>query len=134
MGVAVSHKNGCFEEGGRLHEESRVEKELVAHREGVDKGYFISSEASGLFMKPGFFRWWNSAPVVALDLTNPKAVAWFVHRLKALQAATGIDGFKFDAGLRPHPPCAALHSALNYHAGGLCVHDRRASYSSNCWA
>ena len=33
-------------------------------------------------------------------MTNPEAVAWFVHRLKRLQAATGIDGFKFDAGAR----------------------------------
>lgn len=70
----------------------------MVHRDGVEKGYFISSDAPGLFMKPGFFRWWNSAPVVALDLTNPEAVAWFVHRLRSLQAATGIDGFKFDAG------------------------------------
>ncbi len=49
-------------------------------------------------LQPGFFRWWNSQPVVALDVTNPEAVAWFVHRLRSLQAATGVDGFKFDAG------------------------------------
>ena len=41
-----------------------------------------------------------AAPVAALDLTNPEAVAWFVHRLRALQATTGVDGFKFDAGAR----------------------------------
>ena len=41
---------------------------------------------------------WNTAPVVALDVTNPEAVAWFVYRLRKLQAETGIDGFKFDAG------------------------------------
>ncbi len=75
-----------------------LKQQAMVHRYGVEKGYFISSDAPGLFMKPGFFRWWNSAPVVALDLTNPEAVAWFVHRLRALQAATGIDGFKFDAG------------------------------------
>ena len=40
---------------------------------------------------------------MALDLTNPEAVAWFVHRLRKLQAATGIDGFKFDAGKAPLP-------------------------------
>ena len=43
-------------------------------------------------------RRWNTAPVVALDVTNPEAVAWFVYRLRNLQAETGIDGFKFDAG------------------------------------
>ncbi len=36
--------------------------------------------------------------MVALDVTNPEAVAWFVYRLRKLQAETGIDGFKFDAG------------------------------------
>ena len=41
---------------------------------------------------------WNTAPVVALDVTNPEAVAWFLYRLRKLQAETGIDGFKFDAG------------------------------------
>jgi hypothetical protein len=68
-----------------------------------------------MFMKPGFFRWWNTAPVVALDLTNPEVVAWFVHRLRALQAATGVDGFKFDAGVRgwPHP---SLKSRLLSHS------------------
>ncbi len=35
---------------------------------------------------------------MALDVTNPEAVDWFVARLKRLQEATGIDGFKFDAG------------------------------------
>lgn len=85
-----------------------MKRNAMARREGVEKGYFISSDAPGLFMKPGFFRWWNSAPVVALDLTNPEAVAWFVHRLRALQAATGIDGFKFDAG---EPPAYLLAKA-----------------------
>ena len=86
-----------------------MKRNAMVRREGVEKGYFISSDAPGLFMKPGFFRWWNSAPVVALDLTNPEAVAWFVHRLRALQAATGIDGFKFDAG---KPPAYCWHNLL----------------------
>jgi alpha-glucosidase (family GH31 glycosyl hydrolase) len=46
----------------------------------------------------GFFRWWNTPPVAALDVTNPEAVEWFVARLKKLQRETGVDGFKFDAG------------------------------------
>ena len=65
----------------------------------------MTSATPGLFMKPGFFRWWNTAPVVALDVTNPEAVAWFVHRLRRLQEETGIDGFKFDAGVLAFPPC-----------------------------
>ena len=49
-------------------------------------------------LKPGFFRWWHAEPVVALDVTNPEAVAWFLRRLRSLQDRYGIDGFKFDAG------------------------------------
>jgi myogenesis-regulating glycosidase len=48
--------------------------------------------------KIGFFKWWNTPPVAALDVTNPEAVDWFVARLKKLQLETGVDGFKFDAG------------------------------------
>lgn len=49
-------------------------------------------------LKPGFFRWWQPRPAVALDVTNPEAVRWFVRRLKKLQSDFSIDGFKFDAG------------------------------------
>jgi hypothetical protein len=98
-----------------------VEEKSTAFQEGAAKGYFVGSDAArsptGGFMSwlrgvgappvipvapggsaPGFFAWWNTPPVAALDVTNPEAVEWFVGRLKALQAATGIDGFKFDAG------------------------------------
>jgi alpha-glucosidase (family GH31 glycosyl hydrolase) len=70
-----------------------------AYAEGAAKGYWVrSAESAGLGLKPGFFRWWNSAPAVALDVTNPAAVEWFLGRLRALQTDIGIDGFKFDAG------------------------------------
>ena len=36
--------------------------------------------------------------MVALDVTNPEAVDWYVARLRRLQTLYGIDGFKFDAG------------------------------------
>lgn len=81
-----------------------IEENTDAYREGSALGYFVTSDhphhpldvLNGL--KPGFFRWWNTPPVVALDVTNPAAVNWFVKRLKLLQAKYGIDGFKFDAG------------------------------------
>lgn len=41
--------------------------------------------------------WWNGFSCV-LDLSNPKAVAWFHGKLKPLQEKYNIDGFKFDAG------------------------------------
>jgi myogenesis-regulating glycosidase len=93
-----------------------AEAKSAAYKEGAAKGFFIESrpedaDAPGQarkpwwrrprlpsLLRPGFFRWWNTAPVCALDVTNPAAVAWFVGRLRALQAETGLDGFKFDAG------------------------------------
>ena len=75
-----------------------VEEDTEAYREGAPLGYFVQSDASHGGLKPGFFKWWNAQPVVALDVTNPKAVAWFVARLEALREKYGIDGYKFDAG------------------------------------
>lgn len=96
-----------------------VEEKSAAFREGASKGYFVGADVTdtspwGWLLgqsstppiipvapggsSPGFFAWWNSPPVAALDVTNPEAVEWFVARLRALQEDTGIDGFKFDAG------------------------------------
>lgn len=87
------------------------EERSAAYREGAAAGYFVRSESGqSWWHKPGFFGWWNSPPVVALDVTNPDAVAWFVRRLRALQAATGVDGFKFDAG----EPCFLPPKPLTY--------------------
>ena len=81
-----------------------IEEDTEAYREGSAAGYFVDSAhphhpfdvVNGL--KPGFFKWWNAPPVVALDVTNPDAVDWFVSRLRSLQDRHGVDGFKFDAG------------------------------------
>jgi hypothetical protein len=108
-----------------------AEKNSAAYREGAPRGYFVGSTAPRapwwspsrwapglkLAREAGFFRWWNSAPVVALDVTNPAAVAWFVGRLRTLQAETGIAGFKFDAG----EPCF-LPSSPVFHAAGTARH------------
>lgn len=104
-----------------------MEERSAAYKEGAPKGYFVSCDpspegdsfwsharrfldggrpngSSSSFSDdpdaaaPGFFAWWNSPPVAALDVTNPDAVDWFVGRLRDLQDATGLDGFKFDAG------------------------------------
>jgi myogenesis-regulating glycosidase len=88
-----------------------VEESSACYAEGAARGFFVRSNVSaGLGLKPGFFRWWNSAPVVGLDVTNPEACEWFVGRLKALQEATGVDGFKFDAG----EPCFLPASFRTY--------------------
>lgn len=75
-----------------------VEEDSDAYREGAPRGYFVKAENKWMGLKPGFIKWWNKEPVVALDVTNPAATEWFVGRLKALQAKHNIDGFKFDAG------------------------------------
>ena len=75
-----------------------VEENTDAFREGSELGYFVTSKRATGGLRPGFFKWWNAPPVVALDVTNPEAVSWFVTRLESLQTRYGIDGFKFDAG------------------------------------
>lgn len=44
--------------------------------------------------------WWDSDRngAGAIDYTKSEAADWFLHRLEILQAETGIDSFKFDAG------------------------------------
>ena len=102
-----------------------VEMRSEAYQEGAARGYFVGCDVAkypgegplgwlkqlkyGKMIdlelaggaggtKAGFFSWWNTPPVAALDVTNPEAVDWFVGRLKSLQESTGVDGFKFDAG------------------------------------
>ncbi len=47
--------------------------------------------------KAAVIRWWNGASA-CLDLSNPKAQAWFKKKLDYLVEDYGVDGFKFDAG------------------------------------
>lgn len=62
--------------------------------------------------------WWNSerGQAAYIDFTNPKAVKWFTDRLRHLQAITGIDSFKFDAGETSwSPPDPDLHGMDQHH-------------------
>ena len=47
--------------------------------------------------KAAIIRWWNGASA-CLDLSNPKAQAWYKQKLDHLVKEYGVDGFKFDAG------------------------------------
>lgn len=64
-----------------------------AAREGAERGYLVR-RADG---SPYPVKWWQGVGYL-LDATHPEALEWFGARLRALQARTGLDGFKFDAG------------------------------------
>ncbi|MGC8950807.1 glycoside hydrolase family 31 protein [Chloroflexus sp.] len=78
------------------------------------RGYLIRHPANGA---PYLVRWWQGYGGV-LDLTNPEAVAWWLSELQALQAETGVDGFKFDAGeanfIPPDAICYAREPRRRY--------------------
>jgi alpha-glucosidase len=58
------------------------------------RGYLLKAKGSDA---PAVIRWWNGFSA-CYDFTNPAAVDYFTAQLKAVQAAYGVDGFKFDAG------------------------------------
>ena len=55
-------------------------------------------------------RWWQGEACL-LDLSKPAARDWWAAKLKALQAATGIAGYKFDAGEANFLPADAVTHA-----------------------
>lgn len=61
-----------------------------------DAECFETARACG-YLQRDPVRWWQGEGFL-LDVANPHALEWFADRLRGLQAATGLDGFKFDAG------------------------------------
>jgi alpha-glucosidase (family GH31 glycosyl hydrolase) len=61
--------------------------------EAAREGYLVRTPAG----EPYLVSWWEG-PGYLLDLSNPRAEAWFKERLDRLQVQTGLDGWKFDAG------------------------------------
>jgi myogenesis-regulating glycosidase len=70
-----------------------LEPASAAFVEGAARGYLVNNVAG----KPYLVPWWQGNGGL-LDVTNPAALDWFLERLRSLQAETGLDGFKFDAG------------------------------------
>jgi alpha-glucosidase len=58
------------------------------------QGYLLKAKGSDA---PAIIPWWNGFSA-CYDFTNPAAVDHFIAQLKAVQAAYGVDGFKFDGG------------------------------------
>lgn len=58
-----------------------------------DKGGLITRVSDG---GPARIRWWNGYSA-CIDLAKPQGMEWFRSKLKHLQSAYGIDGFKMDA-------------------------------------
>ncbi|MGQ0601544.1 MAG: glycoside hydrolase family 31 protein [Anaerolineales bacterium] len=78
---------------------------------------FAECAANGFLVRdvsdaPYSVLWWQGRGGL-LDVSNPHALEWFFGRLRRLQAETGLDGFKFDAGEGIYFPTDALtHAAL----------------------
>ncbi len=64
-----------------------------AATEGEAHGYLVRRPDGS----PYPVKWWQGVGYL-LDASHPAALEWFGARLRALQTATGLDGFKFDAG------------------------------------
>ncbi len=62
-------------------------------QDGVHAGYF-AKDGSGT---PLLVNWWQGKGYL-LDVTNPKALAWFKGNLDRFKDEMGLDGYKFDAG------------------------------------
>mmetsp|Transcript_50876 Transcript_50876/g.150000 ORF Transcript_50876/g.150000 Transcript_50876/m.150000 type:complete len:334 (+) Transcript_50876:1443-2444(+) len=63
---------------------------------------FADGAALGAWLReedgtPALVQWWQGRGAL-LNVSDAHALAWFERRLRALMDATGVDGFKFDAG------------------------------------
>ncbi|XP_075979494.1 myogenesis-regulating glycosidase-like isoform X2 [Anticarsia gemmatalis] len=58
-------------------------------------GYLVVSESNNIETS-----WWNDngTTTAYIDFTKATARQWYIDRLTALQASTGVDSFKFDGG------------------------------------
>lgn len=89
-----------------------LQPESQAFAEGASNGWLVR-QADG---SPYLVEWWQGRGGL-LDVTHPAALEWFFERLRQLQAETGLDGFKFDAGEACFfPPDAITHLPIHANA------------------
>ncbi|XP_011139397.1 myogenesis-regulating glycosidase isoform X2 [Harpegnathos saltator] len=96
-----------------------------AYSTALNNSYFVKSINGRVQMQ-----WWQGQNAAAIDFTNPKAVSWWVARLKLLQES-GIDSFKFDAGEGSWlPQVASLNGSLDLQPG-IYTRDYAKALSAN---
>ncbi|KAG7198471.1 hypothetical protein KM043_005853 [Ampulex compressa] len=75
--------------------------------------------------------WWQGKDAAAIDFTNPKAVEWWIARLKKIEQY-GIDSFKFDAGeVSWLPQVASLTGPLDLQPGIYTMIDKDTRWTWN---
>ncbi|XP_035718543.1 myogenesis-regulating glycosidase-like isoform X2 [Vespa mandarinia] len=83
-----------------------------AYSTALNNSYFVKSTTGKVDMQ-----WWQGTESATIDFTNPKAVDWWVARLKLLEEI-GIDSFKFDAGeVSWLPQIPSLNGSLDTQPG-----------------
>jgi alpha-glucosidase (family GH31 glycosyl hydrolase) len=85
-----------------------IEPKAQAYADCATRGLLVRDSAG----EPYPVRWWQGQGGL-LDVSNPRALEWFFGNLRRLQAETGLDGFKFDAGEGIYLPAeAATHAPM----------------------
>lgn len=80
-----------------------LDPQSQAFAEGARHKYLVCTPNG----EPCLVPWWQGWGGL-LDVSNPAALDWFLARLQALQEASGLDGFKFDAGEAIFVPANAV--------------------------
>ena len=75
----------------------------AAFAEGAADGHWLRTSAG----VPAVVTWWQGEGVV-LNVSRPEALAWFEARLRTFMDATGVRGYKFDAGEAVFVPDGAM--------------------------
>jgi alpha-glucosidase (family GH31 glycosyl hydrolase) len=80
-----------------------IDPKATVAQEAVAEGYVVRRPSG----EPHIVTWWHD-PAHLIDISDPRAEAWFADRLERLQRETGLDGFKFDAGEACYLPADAV--------------------------
>jgi alpha-glucosidase (family GH31 glycosyl hydrolase) len=99
-----------------------INKDADSYAFAAQQGYLLKSKTDPT--RPCDVTWWNGDAGI-VDLANPDALSWYVGRLRGLEKAYGVNGFKFDTRFfdercAPYPG----HSVLDYLTLGAQMSDQ----------